>query len=306
MMISFILGLTVLAANTLPNQVVVQAGDVTVADLIPDDQGVRGALLRQYSTVGLGKAPDHGKKRRISGRYIRRLLRASGLPGIRVPDAVTLVGASGSITEAQQLAFIKRKLQAQFGKRLKLERVEAVGELQTLEVPPGSRPGRVRLAPGARLAARTSVRLDIMKGKRLVKKRILQVRLVGSAQVRVTTEALDRGHRLTRTDVQETYRSLDLLPRRFRLRPFAVHDQVLRRSLPQGAVLLPSLLQPPVIIHRGDPIQLELRQAGMILRARGKALANGIVGQQIAVLNAGSGKRVQGRVKAPGLVEVTP
>ena len=305
-MIGLFFSFNLLAANSIPAQVTVHAGEVTVADLIPAEEGVRGELLRQYSAVGLGRAPDHGKKRRISGRYIRRLLRASGLPGVHVPEAVTLIGASGTITEAQQLEFIKTQLQALYGSRLQLERVEALSPLQTLQVPPGSRPGRVRLAPGARLGARTSVRLDIMRGRRLVKKRILQVRLIGSAQVRITTAALDRGHALTNTDVEKTYRSLDLLPRRFRINSFPVQGQVLRRGLAQGTVLLPSLLKPPVVVSRGDLIQLELRQAGMVLRARGKALANGVVGQQIAVLNAGSGKRVQGRVKAPGLVEVNP
>ena len=304
-MISFFIGLALLA-NNIPSQVTVNSGEVTVADLIPADQGIRGALLEQYSAIGLGRAPDHGRKRRISGRYIRRLLRAAGLPGVAVPEAVTLIGASGTITEAQQLAFIQKQLQRQFGPRIQLERVEAMGTLKVLQVPPGSRPGRVRLAPGATLGPRTSVRLDIMAGRRLVQKRILQVRLVGTAQVSVTTEGLERGHVLGSGDYQQVRRSLDLLPRHFRLKPFPLKGQVLRRNLPQGSVLHPSLLRPPVVVSRGDLVQLELRQSGMMLRARGKALANGVVGQMIAVLNSGSGKRVQGRVTGPGVVEVRP
>jgi len=304
-MTGILIGL-VLFGNSLPAEVTVNGGDVTVADLIPAEQGVRGSLLQQYAAIGLGRAPDHGKKRRISGRYIRRLLRASGLQGITVPETVTLIGASGSITEAQQLAFIQKQLQRQYGPHLQLERVEAMGRLQTLQVPPGSRPGRVRLAPGARLGPRTSVRLDIMAGRRLVQKRILQVRLVGTAQVTVTTEAFDRHHVLGPGDYQKVQRSLDLLPRNFRLKAFSINGQVLRRPLPLGAVLRPNLLRPPVVVNRGDLVQLELRQAGMVLRARGKALANGAVGQMIAVLNAGSGKRIQGRVKSPGVVEVRP
>ena len=68
---------------------------------------------------------------------------------------------------------------------------------------------------------------------------------------------------------------------------FAVHDQVLRRSLPQGAVLLPSLLQPPVIVHPVTPSD-ELRQAGMILQARVKH-CRWYCRPTSAVLNAGSG-----------------
>ena len=129
----FIYELTVLAANTLPNQVVVQAGDVTVADLIPDDQGVRGALFRQYSTIGLGKAPDHGKK--ASNLWS---LYPTASQSVRITRNTSSRCRNPSRCQRQHhgsptIGVHQKEASSPIGKRLKLERVEAVGDLQTLK-----------------------------------------------------------------------------------------------------------------------------------------------------------------------------
>lgn len=304
-MITLILSLA-LGGNSLAERVTLPPGEVSLADLIPAEQGLSSSMLQQLDAIGLGRAPGHGKERRISGRYLRRLIRATGIRGIRVPEQVILVGASQTIDEAAQLRFIRDQLARQFGKTLKLEQVEALGSLKTLKVPPKSRLARARLAPGSRLAGRASVKLEIMTGRKLVKRLIVQVRLLGAARVHILNHALKRGQVLQPGDYDSGFRSLDLLPRTYRAGSFTKAGQVMRRHAQRGTVLTPSLLKAPTVVSRGDSVQLELRQSGMVMRTRGRALGQGAVGDAISVLNTSSGKRLRGRVKSAGLVEVSP
>lgn len=80
--------------------------------------------------------------------------------------------------------------------------------------------------------------------------------------------------------------------------------QALAQPLAAGAVLTPAALTRPAQVRRGDSVVLVSRSAGFEVRAGGKALANGAVGERIAIENSSSRRVVQGVVRADGSVEI--
>ena len=69
-------------------------------------------------------------------------------------------------------------------------------------------------------------------------------------------------------------------------------------------VIVWQLLEAPVLVHRGEPVVIELRGASFAIRTTGRALASGSAGARVAVENPASKRVVHGTVTAPGQVTV--
>lgn len=83
-----------------------------------------------------------------------------------------------------------------------------------------------------------------------------------------------------------------------------VDGMVLRYSVRAGTVLRPALLQPPIVIKRGERVIIEASGGGVRVRMEGQALMNGAVGDIIRVRNLSSRRVVEGTVVSPGVVQV--
>ena len=76
----------------------------------------------------------------------------------------------------------------------------------------------------------------------------------------------------------------------------------------QGSVRLPVTAQlrcPPPAVSPGQRIRLRVRVGAVTASTPGVARQAGLVGDVVAVHNPASGKRLRGRVVAPGVVEVS-
>lgn len=78
-----------------------------------------------------------------------------------------------------------------------------------------------------------------------------------------------------------------------------------RRTLGPGTVLTASLLAGPVLVRRGQPVELRVERDGLTVRARGRARGSGAAGQVILAENEASGALVLAEVQANGSLRVT-
>lgn len=83
-----------------------------------------------------------------------------------------------------------------------------------------------------------------------------------------------------------------------------VEGLVLRRSLPAGTPLHPGVVDPPLMVRRGDEVVISARNDYIEVKMKGVALADGRVGDQIPVRNSHSERRVQAIVVDAARVEV--
>jgi flagellar basal body P-ring formation protein FlgA len=65
-------------------------------------------------------------------------------------------------------------------------------------------------------------------------------------------------------------------------------------------------LGPAAVVERNEIVSLLFRRGGLTIVTEGRALARGAIGDAVVVMNLSSRQSVQGVVRHPGLIEVTP
>ena len=78
----------------------------------------------------------------------------------------------------------------------------------------------------------------------------------------------------------------------------------LKRSLPVGTALTVDMLQPDVLVRRGQQVTLIAANDTVQIRAQGEALTEGAVSDRVRVKNVSSLKVVEGVVESDGNVRV--
>lgn len=78
-----------------------------------------------------------------------------------------------------------------------------------------------------------------------------------------------------------------------------------KRSLRVDSIVLASLLEPPLLIKRGDSVVVTASSGSLVVRINGTALKDGHAGEQITVRNKQSKRIVEAHVTGPGKVSVT-
>ncbi len=130
------------------------------------------------------------------------------------------------------------------------------------------------------------------------------VNIAVTGKVLVARRYLPRGTRLRLEDFRLEERPLTHLPLGYMDDPQRLVGKRLKRPLPMGGVLRPSMLDIPPAVRRGAQVTLLYRGASFTVKAQGKALGRGKEGEQVKVRNLSSGRIVEGRIIAPGLVQV--
>lgn len=139
-------------------------------------------------------------------------------------------------------------------------------------------------------------------------KKIAILRVWGYVEAEVPVVVAKRNIRcraiITKEDVALKREPLSRLPQDV---IFSLKDAIgkeARVSLKMGSVLRLSYVQAPVIIRRNQEVTIIARGKYVIVRAKGKALENGRLGEIIRVMNVDSKKQIWARVISPEEVEV--
>lgn len=77
-----------------------------------------------------------------------------------------------------------------------------------------------------------------------------------------------------------------------------------RRLVREGEPLVEPAVQPPLVVRPGQSLELVWRRGAVSVRAAGKAAGSAALGGSVLV-RTDSGRRIQGKVVGPGVVDVT-
>ena len=130
------------------------------------------------------------------------------------------------------------------------------------------------------------------------------VRLTIYQDVLVAARRLPRGAILAPGDIILAERDTAALARGYMLQAEHAVGHRLRRAVTQGKALTPAMLESPVLIRRGQMVNLEARSGGLTVKMMGIARSNGILGQIIDVENKTTSRRVQAIVRSRKSAEV--
>lgn len=120
----------------------------------------------------------------------------------------------------------------------------------------------------------------------------------------VAARNLGRGSIIGEDDLRYLRVDTSSLPPGYVVDKNRVLGMELRRAARDGSYLVLSSLEAPQVVNKGDSVLLEARQSALTVAAKGTALDNGQVGEQIKVRNNQSERVVDALVTGPGRVTV--
>jgi flagella basal body P-ring formation protein FlgA len=172
--------------------------------------------------------------------------------------------------------------------RLKLSACDQ--PLQTFDSPNGLRRGR----------GVVGVRCDGSKPWKL----FVPVRIALLEQIVISRRPMVRGQTLTAADVSLSEVDTTGLHKAYFTRVEDVIGLRTKRSVGSGKTLHAGLLRREQLVKRGAQVQIVADTGGLHVTMRGKALADGGLGDRIRVKNLNSGRVVSGTVRGRGVIEV--
>jgi flagella basal body P-ring formation protein FlgA len=130
------------------------------------------------------------------------------------------------------------------------------------------------------------------------------VTIEAEVSVLVLRRPLARRARVELADVEPQVRRLPGLASVFINDTSSLQGHRLKRSLPVGTALTVEMLQPDVLVRRGQQVTLIAANGGVQIRAQGQALTEGAAADRVRVQNVSSLKVVEGVVESDGVVRV--
>jgi flagella basal body P-ring formation protein FlgA len=161
---------------------------------------------------------------------------------------------------------------------------------------------QVRLGPGSRLAAHTTLEVHCGAGPQHWRL-YLQAETIRHVQVPVTRRALAQGHLLTQDDLRPERLALQQA-QEVEVDMAALIGRRLARPLAAGQPVPPGALGVEYAVRQGEEVVLLAGRVGTRIRTVGLALANARTGQRVQVRNTRSGRIVEGIARQQGVVEI--
>ncbi|HBA56061.1 MAG TPA: flagella basal body P-ring formation protein FlgA [Syntrophorhabdus aromaticivorans] len=84
-----------------------------------------------------------------------------------------------------------------------------------------------------------------------------------------------------------------------------VVGKTLKKDVPGGTVITSPLLDNPVVIERGEVVSIVAENRRIVVRAKGRALEKGRMGDSIRVKNTSSDREIYGKVVGDSVVSVS-
>jgi len=123
-------------------------------------------------------------------------------------------------------------------------------------------------------------------------------------QVVVAAKPVAKGQALDIEDLQIARQNISKLRGGYFSRTQDVVGMIAKRNLRAGKTVSNKQLKPPLLIKRGDRVDIIAKTTGLEIRMVGKALSAGAKGQKIAVSNISSKRKIEAVVVENGLVRI--
>jgi len=180
----------------------------------------------------------------------------------------------------------------------------AISELDPrLALPACAVPLQTFFAPGAHVPGNAAVGVRCRSGKPWLVYVPAQVK--GLRRVVVTAHPLIRGATINAEDLAMEEREINGNGDALIFDPRNVLGMVVNRPLAAATALTPDMLSAPLLVHYGQQVIIVAHGDGFEVRMAGTALGDGAQDQVVRANNTTSRRVVEGRVIAPGIIQVS-
>ncbi len=119
-----------------------------------------------------------------------------------------------------------------------------------------------------------------------------------------TITPVAKGEQLTRAELEMREMDISQLNGTYFTRMDEVIGMQAKRPIRADKPVIANYLEPPLLIKKGEQVQMTARSGGLVVKIAGVALMDGHKGQQISVRNNQSKRVVEARVSGPGQVSI--
>ncbi len=124
------------------------------------------------------------------------------------------------------------------------------------------------------------------------------------ATLYIASTPISRGDVILEDNIQLVKRDINKLRHGFFVNKRELIGMVAKRSIRAGTIFSQRHLSPPLIIKKGDSVDIIAKTPAILIRMSGKAMSDGAKGQRIKVKNSSSKKIIDAIVMEAGLVSV--
>ena len=290
---------------TAPAKFVVTDDKVTLGALLALDPP-EAKLAAQLDAVVLTTAPAPGQTKFVAGAEILRRLESVGVTGktysIGVPAEVTIVREAQTVTAAAISQHIKDEfLPGLPWKDVRLERVDLT---ETILLPAGKTEWTFACHPGTDYAKPFYLNINFSVNGEVAKRAFVRTVLSVYQQVAVTATELKPSQSIREEDIRwGSQRLPSTLQIPIKSSGF-LHGRRPRMAISPGRVLTENLFIEVPLVKRGDSVLLVFESESIRVTTQAKALAMGVRGQRIQVVNPDSGKVLSAEVTDEGTARV--
>jgi flagella basal body P-ring formation protein FlgA len=275
---------------------------------VADFHGLPDLQQQSLAAVALGSAPSGDAERILTRDQIKRQLERSGakMEGIEFTGAESVrIQAALRLLDAESVArIIQDRLTADYpGGLLKLKTLKVILNGQVL-VPDGE----FTLVPVLRSSSgkpTNLVTVDLYSGQRRLRRFQVQTEWEWEATVATAARNLPFGHTLSEGDFSWVDRKSQDVPADLVLDAGALAGMRLRRPLQTGDLITREVLTAPLMVEKGDVVQLALRSSGFSIVTTGTAQQAGGSGDKIRVIQPESKRVYIGKIVGKNKVEIT-
>ncbi len=158
------------------------------------------------------------------------------------------------------------------------------------------------LAPGAQLQGKLTVGLRCAGPKPWTV--YIPAQIKRYAEVIAAARPLLRGAEIRAGDVMPVRLELSRLRNGYFSEAKNVLGKILTRNIASGQAITPKRVKAPILVHRGEKVNIIATAGALKVRGKGKALRDAAQGELVSVRNIRSKRIVQGIVTKPGTVHV--
>lgn len=291
---------------TFKKKAIVDDALVTLGDVasISEISDIGDALL----TIPIANSPAPGEKAFLRSVNIKKYLSSSQT----LPEDIEWKGASSVTVTRSGIAINAQKMLGFIADYLRSQ--EDSLPLAVIRFIPTSHPLPFTLPngelscdvipsnPGILSSSRFSLIFRV--NDRVVKNMSIRGRVEARANVVITAIPVKKGTILTPHHLKEAVMDIsEIKDPGFSVDQFL--GKKITRSLRAGSPVKISMVEILPVIHRGEKVKIVIQSGSMLLTATGLAHSDGKINDLIRVQNLNSNKIVFGKVKGPGIVEIT-
>lgn len=283
-------------------QVHVKKATVVHSDrvLLRDIATIEGFDKSKREKIGrlfLSKAPHPGEQRSFTDEYIRNLFNANQTGGKwNIPSTVTIERGSEKISRDKIKELFKDAVIRHTKLPASMVEIPKINLNEDLVVPSGKNSIHVSFTPGERFRGRATAKVDIAVNNQRYRQYYVsgEVKLYGTSVV--VAKKVERGKTVQMEDLRVENAVISEAPPHM---VSEVADAVGMEAvvdLQPGSILNESMLKAPVIVNRGDLVNIVLEMRNLRVEAKGIAKQRGARKQVIKVLNINSQKIIYAQI----------